>query len=402
MPLFNYKAIDEGGKEISGRVDAIGKEVAIGSLQSRGLTVMSVESAEDVPFLKRSIGSFERVSTKDVVILSRQISTLFHAHVSALKAFEMLATETQSEGLKKALFGVADDIKAGSSMANAMAKHPKVFSNFYVNMVRAGEESGNLEGVFESLADYLDRNYELTSKARNALVYPSFVVVTFIVVMSLMLTKVIPKISSIITESGQDVPLYTKIVIGISEFLVDYGVFILALLAAGVIFLIRYVRTEKGRLNIDSFKLEIPYIGSLYRTLFLSRIADNMDTLLTAGIPMLRSLEVTATVVDNAVYEDILKEIENSVKGGSLVSDAMSAYPEIPSIMTSMVKIGEETGELGSILNTLALFYKREVDSAVETLVSLIEPVLIVLLAAGVGVLLASVLIPIYNISSAI
>lgn len=402
--LFVYSAIDKDGSQKEGTIDAFNRDAAISSLQRRGLVVSSIEAEEEAgkSILSMNLTVFERVSNKDIVIVSRQIATLFEAQVSALRVFRLLATETESELLQRVLTQVADDLQGGSSISKALAKHPKVFSKFYTNMVRAGEESGKLDDVFLFLADHLDRTYEVTSKARNALIYPAFIISVFVIVMILMLTLVIPRISQILIEAGQEIPIYTKVVIAISNFFIDYGVFLLILVLLLGVGVWQYGRTERGRLAVDEAKLVIPFVGSLYRKLYLSRISDNMSTMLSSGISMVQSLEITSTVVGNAVYESLLKEATDQVKGGSAVSDSLGEYEEIPKIMVAMIKVGEETGELGNILKTLSKFYRREVITAVDTLVTLIEPFMIILLALGVGVLLASVLIPIYNISSAI
>src|SRR3989344_540091 len=365
--LFNYETVDAQGKRQSGSIDAVSEDVAISSLQRRGLTIAAIESGEaGGGFLNVNLSFLERVSNKDIVILSRQISVLFEAQVSALRIFRLLATETAKPALAKVLTAVADDLQSGSSISKSLARHPKVFSPFYVNMVHAGEEAGKLDEVLLYLADYLDRTYEVTAKARNALIYPAFVITTFIVVMVLMLTLIIPKISGILLESGQDIPIYTRAVIGLSNFLVDYGIIFAAALVAGGFVLWRLSRTEQGKLALADAKLNIPYVGSLYRKLYLSRIADNLSTMLQSGISMIQAIEITATVVDNDVYAKILKESAESVKTGKPVSEALGSYPEMPSILVQMVKVGEETAELGTILKTLAKFYQREVTNAVD------------------------------------
>jgi type IV pilus assembly protein PilC len=401
--IFNYTAIDKDGAEIKGAIDAVNVDVAINSLQRKGLIIASIKSPDEATGFARSIVFFEHVSNKDVVILSRQMATLFGAQVSALRIFRLLAGEASNTLLRKSLVAVSDDLQAGSPISKALAKHPKVFSPFYVNMVKSGEESGKLDETFAYLADYLDRNYAVSSKAKNALIYPAFVIFTFISVMVLMLTMVIPRISGILKDAGQEIPIYTKIVIGLSDALVNYGPYLLIVIVIGGFFLGRYIRTTSGKNATASIKLGIPYIGDLYRKLYLSRIADNMNTMLRSGIAMIKVIELTAAVVDNRVYEDILNQTLEMVKTGTSLSEALAKYPDyIPGIMVQMIKIGEETGELGNILETLAKFYQREVINAVDTLVDLIEPAMIVLLGAGVAFLLASVLIPIYNISSAI
>ncbi|MEN9649806.1 MAG: hypothetical protein RL094_773 [Candidatus Parcubacteria bacterium] len=401
--LFKYKALNENGVESEGSVDAINVDVAISSLQRRGLVITTIKSADDQGgLLTKDISFFDHVSNKDVVILSRQMSTLFTAQVSALRIFRLLASETENKALRKVLAQVSDDLQGGGTISAALAKHSKVFTTFYVNMVRAGEESGKLDETFQYLADYMDRNYEVSSKVKNALIYPAFVISTFFAVMALMLTVVIPKISSIILSSGQEIPTYTKIVIALSNFLVDYGLFFLVLLVVGLGVLFRFSQTTAGKIAFSQFKISVPYIGNLYRKLYLSRIADNLDTMLSSGIPVVKALELTGSVVDNHVFEEILADVLEQVKGGSALSDAVARHAEVPGIMVQMMKIGEESGELGSILKTLAKFYQREVVTAVDTLVDLIEPLMIVMLGLGVGFLLASVLIPIYNVSSSL
>lgn len=401
--IFKYQAIDATGAKQEGTIDAVSRDVAITSLQRRGFTVSSVEEAEETQgFLSANLTLFESVTNRDVVLLSRQISTLFEAQVSALRIFRLLASESEKPLMQRVLTEVADDLQAGTTISKALSKHPKVFTPFYVNMVRAGEEAGKLDETFIYLADYLDRTYEIMSKARNALIYPAFVIATFFIVMILMMTLVIPKISQILIDAGQEVPLYTQVVISISNFFVTYGAFLLIVLVIGGFFMFRYVQTEAGKAAWDRLMLSTPFVGELYRKLYLGRIADNLATMLGSGISMVQATEITASVVGNSVYEEIFMDVSRSVKGGGTISGAVANRPEIPGIMSAMIKVGEETGELGSILKTLAKFYQREVMNAVDTLVDLIEPFMIVVLGLGVGILLASVLIPIYNISASI
>ncbi len=401
--LFSYKAIDKIGTPREGTVDAHDIESAIETVKGREYTVISVSPVNTKSSIfDYEITWFERVSNKEIVIFSRQIATLFEAQVSALRIFRLLSSEMDNPKLQKILSDVSDDLQGGSTISRALARHPDVFSSFYVNMVKSGEESGTLEKVFMYLADYLDRMYQVVSKARNALIYPAFVISIFIGVMLLMLTLVIPSISEILVNSGQEIPIYTKIVIGISNILTHYFGFIIIFIAlVGVVFW-QFNKTDAGRRTIDEFKLAIPVIGSLYEKLFLTRICDNLSTMLSSGISMIQALEVTAEVVDNRVFREIIENTLIDVKGGKSFADSIAEYPEIPGVLAQMAKVGEETGKLGEILSTLSVFYRREVNNAVDTLISLIEPAMIVLLGLGVGVLLASVLIPIYNITGAI
>lgn len=387
---------------MDGTIDAVSTDSAISLLQKKGYTVSKIKEQEDANSLTlKFLSLFNRVSNKDVVILSRQMATLFEAKVSALRVFNLVGGQAENPTLKKYLLQIADDLQGGSSISKALARHPDAFSDFYVNMVRAGEESGKLDETFGYLADYLDRSYEVTSKAKNALIYPAFVIVVFMGVMTLMFTVIIPKIALMIKDSGQDIPIYTKIVLGLSDFLIGYWIFIAIFIIIGGFVFWRYAQTEEGTRQIDIARLNIPYIGDLYRKLYLSRLADNMNTMIVSGIPILRAIEITSAVVDNRIFKEILDRTLVEVKGGAALSTSLSQHPEIPGMMVQMIRVGEETGELGSILKTMAKFYQREVMQAVDTLVSLIEPVMIVALGLGVGVLLASVLMPIYNLASA-
>jgi type IV pilus assembly protein PilC len=398
--LFKYTALDKNGKKTQGEIDATNKTVAISALQRRDLIVVTIKGDQEKSFLNKSF--FNKVPLRDIVIMSRQLSTLFTSNVSALKAFTLLATNSENKVLAGQLQQIGDDLQAGSSISDALNKFPDTFSTFYVNMVKAGEETGKLNETFQYLADYLDRQYALTSKTRSALIYPAFVVVVFISVMLLMFTMVIPNLSQLLIEAGQEIPVYTRIVIAISDFIVNYGIFIFIIVILLGVYVVWFRRNDSGKEYLDRLKLGAPLIGDLYKKVYLSRISDNLNTMLSSGISIIRAIEITGEVVDNYVYKSILNETQEAVKSGSSLSNAFARHKEVPSIMIQMVQVGEETGSLGSILKTLADFYKREVDDAVDTMIGLIEPIMIVGLALGVGVLMTSILIPIYNVASSI
>ncbi len=400
--LFKYKALDKTGAEQEGTIETVNEDTAIAALQRNGLVITNIEPADKKGFLQGDIVLFEHVSTKDIVILSRQLATLFEAQVSALRVFRLLGAEAENPLIRKALAKVADDIQAGSSISKALSKHPKLFSSFYCNMVLAGEETGRLEQTFNHLADHIDRTYAVTSKAQHALIYPAFIVFTFITVMVLMLTFVIPKLTDMIKETATEIPIYTKIVMATSDFFVHYGLVLFIFLAFVVIGAWRYSRTSQGRRYFDKLKLDIPAVGTLYQKLFLARLSDNLSTMLESGIAMAQAIEITSAVVENVHYEEALLKARDDIKNGASISKAFAEHPEIPTIMVQMMRVGAETGELSSILKTLSKFYSREVENAVDTLVGLIEPIMIIMLAGGVGVLVASVIMPIYSVTMAI
>jgi type IV pilus assembly protein PilC len=400
--LFNYKAITNTNEDKFGTIEAATKDSAILALQRRGLILSSIKEGD----LKKSIFDISfgggNVPMKDIVIMSRQISTLFESQVSALKAFNLIATNTENKTLVKVLGEVSEEIKSGTTISSSLAKHPKVFSDFYVNMVKAGEESGKLTQTFSYLADYLDRQYQLTGKTKNALTYPAFVIGVFFLIMVLMFTFIIPKLGAMITESGQEIPLMTSIIMKISDIFVNYWIFLIVGVAIAIVVIGKLMSTPAGKMYFDRLKISLPVFKNIFNKLYLSRIADNMDTMLSSGIPIVRSIELTAAVVGNKVYEDILRDVAERVKAGSSLSDAFAKHSEIPQIMSGMIKVGEETGSVGSILKTLGNFYGREVNEAVNTMVGLIEPIMIVAMGLGVGVLLSAILMPIYNIAGGI
>lgn len=398
---YKYEAVTDKGEKKAGLVEAPSQDLAISALQKRGLIVLKV-SEDGGPGGILNMTFFEKVKMKEVVILSRQIATLFEANVSALKAFQLLSTNSENKLLSKKLLRVVEDIQAGVSISEALSKHPDIFSNFYINMVKSGEESGNLTSTFNYLAEYLDRQYALTSKTKNALIYPAFVIGVFFIVMILMFTMIIPKLSEIILQSGQEVPVYTKIVIGISNIMVDYGIFMLAGVIAFIAYIAYLMRSKSGKKIMDDVKIKVPIFGPLFRKVYLARISDNLDTMLSSGIPIVRAIQITSDVVGNLKYQEILVASCEEVKAGATLSQSLSKYELVPQILVQMMKVGEETGSLGQILKTLAKFYKREVDDAVDTMVSLIEPVMIVALGLGVGLILVSVLMPIYDIAGGI
>ncbi len=400
--IFNYQATTQNGEPQAGTIEAPNANLAVSSLQRRGLIIIDIKAEGEGGALSKLLNFGGKVKNKDIVLLSRQIATLFEAKVSALSTFRLMATESDNPTMRLVLTEVTDDIKGGLPISQAMQKHPKVFADFYVHMVEAGEESGKMSENFSYLADYLERSYELTSKAKNALIYPAFIIATFVLVIVLMMVFVIPKLSEILEETGQELPIYTKAVIWISDFFVNYGLIAAFLAAIVAVIVRRYIATQGGKVGLSRFKINVPYIGRLYRKIYLSRIADNLSTMLTSGISMVRALEITSSVAGNQVYEEILKEASESIKSGSQMSAIFYKYPEIPNIMVQMIKVGEESGKLGFILQTLSRFYKREVDNEIRTLVDLIEPAMIVMLGLMVGLLLTSVLLPIYNLAQGI
>jgi type IV pilus assembly protein PilC len=378
---------------------------AILLLQKKGITVVDIQEKgkDDGEDILASIKIFKKkIKVKDIVVFSRQVATLFQAGVSALKAFRLLAEENENESLQEQLMGVADDIESGISLSSALEKRPALFSVFYVNMVKAGEESGKLNDVFLFLADYLDRDYEMTQKIKKALTYPSFVIGTFFAIMIGMLTFVIPKMTALFAESGAKLPTITVIVLFLSDLFVKYYAISFPVMAVLAFLFYKWSKTEEGSYTIDDISLKIPVLKTLQQRIFLQRFSENMNTMLSNGVPIVKALDITAAIIENKIYKEIAYRVSQKVQTGKSLSKALYEEPRIPNILVQMVHIGEETGELGYILKNLAVFYRRELETSIDTMIGLIEPAMIVALGLGVGVLVSAILLPMYSMSSQI
>ena len=406
--IFKYKVINKEGRQIEGEMESVSKSEATLALQRREFVIVEVKENrlqstnnwKDI----MNIQIFKvKIKDKDIVIFSRQIATMFEAGVQALKSFRLLAAESDNPALRDVLTSLSDDIQAGDSLYKAFRRHEEVFSKFYVNLVKAGEESGKLSETFLYLADYLERSYELRQKTKKALTYPIFVVATFIIIMTIMVIFVIPKMAEMLAQQGQKLPLFTQIVLGISNAITGYWYIILPGIVLFVIWARKWSNTPGGIAYIDTFKLKIPIIKNTYQKIFLSRLADNLNTMLSSGVSIVDALDITAEVVDNYVYEQLILRVSQKVQNGSALSQALvDEGSAIPNIMIQMVKIGEETGELGYMLKNLSRFYKQEVERAIDSMVAMIEPIMILGLGAGVGILLSSVMMPMYNVATGI
>lgn len=395
---FKYKAKTSQGEPHQGEINATNRSVAIESLQREGLVLLSLEAVEEIGFLERFF-HFGKPRLKEVMILSRQIAILFGADVPILSSLKAVTAQSGRKRMKKVLQEVFEDVDGGLPLSGALEKHPSVFGNFYINLVRSGESSGRLSETFSHLADYLERSYELVSKVRNAMIYPAFILVAFIAVMVVMLTVVMPKLNVIFKETGVDLPIFTKIIIAIGVFVNANGWWLLILLILGILFFLRYLRTVAGRELLHKTELRLPLLKDLFTKFYVARFADNFATLIMSGVPIIKSLEISAEVVENEVYRRIILQAAESIRGGGTVAEAFEPHPEIPPLVVQMITIGEQTGKLDYILGKISTFYSQEVNNIVNNLVALIEPALIVFLGVAVGILVVGVMLPLYNIA---
>src|SRR3989344_3932902 len=397
---FNYQARSSEGETKNGTIEAPTREAALGVLQSQNLLALSLDEETGSIGFQKEIKFLSRVKTEEIVVFSLQLAFLFDAQVPLLSSLHSLAEQTDNPKFRRIIMEIAAKVDAGTPLSDAMGAYPKLFSNFYVSVVRAGEASGRLQEVLSYLADHEEKNYDLNRKVRGALIYPIFVVAAILLVGSIMMIFVVPQITTIFEETGTELPFLTRLVIGISDFLraAWWGI-IIFLFALGY-GLKRYLKTESGTRVWDRVLLNIPIFKHLFRKMYLARFSENLSTLIKGGIPILQSLNITASVVGNAVYKQSIEEAASVVERGGSMSEVLRQNTYIPRLVVQMVAVGENSGKLDEILEKVAHFYQRDVDELVNNLAEIIQPVLILLLGVGAGVLVAAILLPIYNLSS--
>lgn len=398
---FNYQARNKIGQIQIGQVEASSSDAALEVLSRSELYVTLLEGAEKKPVYAKRISFFEKVSLKDVMLFSRQLAIMFKSQVSLLEALRTLAQQTKNPSFKEKILDIGEEVEAGTPLSQALSLHPAAFSSFYIAMVKSGEASGTLSKSLEYLANHLQREYELTSRIRGALVYPAFVVFVALLVLFLMMFFVIPSMTKVLEGAGGELPFLTKVVLSLTDFLRSKWWLLLLVCAAASTFFVRFTRTVEGRRFLNSAFLGLPVLGPVLSMLYLSRFAENLSTLVAGGIPIVQALDITGTVVGNTVYQRIVHEARDEARTGKNISEVLQKHPkEFPPLFSQMVFVGEKSGTLDTSLLNIVEFYQKEVARTVDSFLSLIEPILIVVLGLMVGGLMASVLLPLYQIST--
>jgi len=398
--LFRYTARTKRGEVQNGTVEAATHEAALDVLHRNNLTVVSLEKEESSQFLSSLSRLFERVKTKDIVIFSRQLATLFDASVPLVESLRTISIQVESAYFKSVLNALADDVDGGTSFSQALTKYPKAFSQFYVSMVESGEVSGKLQESLEYLANHEEKEYALMQKVRGALIYPIAVICVFILIAVLMMVFVMPNLTGVLKDLGAELPISTKILIAVSEWMATWW-FAVPLGMLGIFLGGRwYVRTPDGKALSDTLMLKLPILGDMFTKIYIARIAENLSTLIKGGLPIIKALEVTGRVVGNSVFAELVRKSMEEVKAGNTISSVFQKEPRVPLMVGAMISVGERSGKVDSILASLARFYSREVDNMVANLTTLIEPIIIVVLGGAVAGLVSSILLPIYSVVS--
>jgi len=401
MPNYFYKAKDKKNEYVEGIVQAPNEDLAADILIDKGLVILWIKTAGTGIGAKTS-KFFQRVSTKDLVLFSRELSILIQANVPLVQALRILVQQTKNKNFKLIISEIGDDVEGGTKLSTALSRHDHAFSNFFVSIVRSGETSGKLDEVLVYLADQQEKDYDLVSKIRSAMIYPVFILVGLLTVGIIMMVFVVPKMTGILEEVGAELPITTKILIGVSKFLQSYWILlIIGLVVSFGVFRV-FIQTKTGRKVWDTVKIRAPIFGKLTQKIIVVRMARGLRTLIEGGVPITQSLRITSEIVDNAVFEEIIQETIGEVEDGNPIATVFSKREEFPLMVSQMLNIGEKTGRMDQILEKIGDFYSREIDALVKGLVTLIEPLTIVLIGIGVGMMIAAVILPIYNLSGSL
>jgi type IV pilus assembly protein PilC len=400
MPKFLYVGVTSSGKQTKGQIEAASKAEAISLLRKNKTRVVSIRVKPLELKLNLSFGSGVKLS--DVSRFTRQLAAMTSAGLPLVQCLDILAGQTANPVLSRAVQQISGDIQVGSTLADAMGKHSKIFNPLFCNMVAAGEASGNLDGVLVRLAEYQEKAEALRRKIKTAMTYPVIVGIIAILVAVIMLTFIVPKFAEMFTDLGGELPLPTKIVMGISHFMQHYILIMAGVVTAGTIALVQYNKTEKGKLYIDGLKLKIPIFGELERKSAVSRFSQTLSTLLTSGVTIIEALSITAKTSGNKVIEKGLLRTLEKITGGLTIAEPLKDTGVFPPMVIQMIAVGEKTGDLADMLTKISEFYKEEVDAAVDALTSIIEPIMILFLGAGVGGILIAMYLPIFNMMGVI
>ncbi|MCF7860400.1 type II secretion system F family protein [Patescibacteria group bacterium] len=400
MPIFKYKAKNNStGRTKSELTVALSDSELISSLHKRDYKISSIADVSGSLEAKINL-LLNPIKVKDLVIFSRQFSVMIAANMPVVESLLILIDQTNSFSLKNMIADIAFEVDSGSLLSDAFARRPKVFSEFFINIIKSGETSGKLDEVLTYLADEMEKSYDMASKIRGAMIYPSFILAALTGVGVMLMVYVIPNLTAMLTETGMKLPLSTRIIIAISTFMRDYLILI-ALVILGLIMAGRYyLKTEIGKRQLDTIKLRMPIFGRLFKYIYLMRFTRSLSTLLKGGVTITRSLEITANVVGNVIYRELILDTLKSINDGNPLASVLETNDDVPKMVPQMISIGERTGQLDTVLDKITDFYSRESSAMLANLSALMEPMIMVIMGLGVGVMVAAILMPMYNMAS--
>ncbi len=404
MPVYEYKALNKKGKTVAGIVDADSSQEARTKLREQEVFITDLSETTAVQETKGStqITLFSRISPMDVSVMIRLLSTLLNAGIPLLEALSAIIDEHDHKGLKKILSQVRESVREGRSFADALAPHSRTFTPLMINMIRSGESSGSLEIVLLRLADFLEQQVTTRRKVQSAMTYPVVTISIAILILFFLLVKVVPSVTEIFADMQQTLPLPTAILIAVSEFVKSYWWLFLLILIAAFSGIKAYTKTPKGEMQFDRYKLKMPLFGSLTRKIAISRFSRTLGTLLKNGVPLLNALDIVKNVVGNKILEGTIEDARVRIGEGSTIHEPLRRSGVFPSTMIHMINVGERSGTLEEMLGKVADITDNDIDTTIDTLTSLMEPVMILGLALIVGFIVFSILLPIFEISQMI
>jgi type IV pilus assembly protein PilC len=399
MPTFAYVVKDKAGKTHSGTIEAESRNALVEQLWKREFVVLSIDERHQGKASLLSIGQ-PKVKTETLVVFSRQLATMVDSGIPIASALDVLQEQLENRTFQQILKKISDDVEAGSSLSEATGRHPRAFSDFFVNMVRAGESSGRLDEILDRVATYFEKVDILQRKVKASLFYPAFVSLLAFAITTFLVVVIVPKFKEIFTALGGQLPLPTLLLLGLSEFMRRYLVMEIVALIALVMLFRLYIGTPPGRMWLDKASLRIPIIGPLLQKVVVARFARTLATLVKSGVPILSSLEIVAKTSGNKVIERAVLSARSSIKEGENIADPLAQSKVFPAMVTRMISVGEKTGELEKMLAKIADFYENEVDAAVTGLTSLIEPLVIAVLGVIIGGIVIALFLPVFKIST--
>ncbi len=394
-------AINAEGAAIKGLVEAKDEAEATAILAENDLKVEQL-SPHRKSILQFKIKLGKRVGVRDLVIFTRQLSVMIEATLPLVQAMRIITKQTINQEFRQIIDDLADDIEGGTKLSAALARYPEVFGEFFVNLVRSGETSGRLAEVLSYLADQTEKDYDLTSKIQGAMIYPAFIMTGLLGVGTIMMIFVVPKLTDVLRESGAELPFTTQLLINTSSFMGTYWWALLIALIVTIIGFRSYVATPRGRYVKDIVLLRTPIFGPLFQRIYLVRFTRSLQTLIVGKVPLTLGLAVVADVVGNSVYKDLISRTVREVEDGNSISTVFLESPVVPSMVSQMMVVGEQTGRLEEVLDKLTNFYSREIDNTVANLVTLIEPLVMILMGVAVGGMVAAIILPTFRLASQI
>lgn len=401
MPQYIYSAVDAAGKKTSGNFEAVSKNQLIIKLREKGLYVIAAEDKVDTA--QRDLAKMsKKIRLKPLAIFCRQFATLINAGITAVKALDILYQQAEDKNLKGCIGRVYEAVQKGESMSDAFRKQGLAFPELFINMVMTGESSGNLDQVLIRMADHYEKENKMKNKIKGAMVYPLVLAILTIVVVILMLVVVLPNFIGIIMAGGGEIPLPTRILLGLSGFLQSYWWLVGGIVTLSVISWRGFKRSEKGRLWWDGTKVKMPVIGKSLRMIYAARFARTLSTLISSGLQMLQSIEITARIINNQLIHNKLLAVTEDIRKGSQLSVAVRKTEQFPAMIYNMISVGEESGLLDDILAKTAAFFDEESDAAISRLVSLVEPLMIIFMAVIIGFIVISIALPMFSMFGAI